>query len=111
MQSQLAPDYSRASRLDITEDDVLAYYQHEGKEFFESLEEIDFLEKQLLAGMNEHFKSTCMAKDYGLDCKLSPEEINHKLGFVQHGSTNGKQVDFAKEYPITSADSNYFRLL
>ena len=26
MQSQLAPDYSRASRLDITEDDVLAYY-------------------------------------------------------------------------------------
>lgn len=48
-----------------------------------------------------------MAKDYDLDKRLNPEEINHKLSFLRRSMEEIQQINFADEYTPASAEENY----
>ena len=55
------------------------------------------------------YRSVIMAKDYELDAKFDPDEINHKLSTMQPESQ--KDIDYIALFPAQSVDSNYRRLL
>ena len=104
------------SRLDFTDDDVEAYYQQEGRELFGSTEGAIKYEQQLMSILQQHqadshAQGSCLVKDYELDGRLSPEEINHKLSFVRVDLKLAPSIDYTQQFPPATAETNYQRLM
>ena len=105
------------SHIEIDDDDMQEYYNHEGREMFGSAQGAMQFEQQLLEMLQRKLdeneqagqsRGVVMVKDYDLDGDLEPEEINHQLTFVKRSaivSQLGK--NYAQEFPIATVETNY----